>query len=75
MTIEKTDKPITDIPQLRAVLDTSNDEGFLRFMHGYALGYAADLFIGQMTDLQRIDFLVAIAKTYPEEWKKAIVTL
>lgn len=73
-----TDAIGTNIPveQLKEILKSSNNDSLERFMHGYALGLGADLFIGVMLEPgQRADFLVAIAKTYPDDWKKALELL
>ena len=62
--------------QLRAALNASNDESLAKFLYGYSIGFAADQFIGIMTEpSQRAEFLVAIAKTYPDDWKKAVEAL
>ena len=71
-------EPITSLPvlQLKEILKSSNDESLVRFMHSYSLGFAADHFINEMVEPnQRVDFLVAIARTYPDDWKKAVEQL
>lgn len=61
---------------LRAALNASNDESLAKFLYGYSIGFAADQFIGIMTEpSQRAEFLAAIAKTYPDDWKKALEIL
>jgi len=61
---------------LKEVVQAGDDAALTRFMHGYALGFAADQFIGAMGQPgQRVEFLVAIAKSYPEDWKKTVETL
>jgi len=61
---------------LRAALNASNDESLAKFLYGYSIGFAADQFIGIMTEPgQRSEFLIAIAKTYPDDWKQAIEAL
>ena len=61
---------------LRAALNASDDESLAKFLYGYSIGFAADQFIGIMTEpSQRAEFLVAIAKTYPDDWKQAIEAL
>ena len=61
---------------LRAALNASNDESLAKFLYGYSIGFAADQFIGIMTEPnQRAKFLVIIAKTYPDDWKKALELL
>ena len=64
------------VEQLKVILQTSDNESLIKYMNGYALGIGADLFITVMSEPgQRADFLVAIAKTYPEDWKKAVEEL
>jgi len=61
---------------LKEVVQASDDAALARFMHGYALGFAADQFIGVMNQPgQRVEFFIAIAKSYPEDWKAAVETL
>jgi len=71
-------QPVTSLPviQLKKLLQSSNDESLVRFMHSYSLGFAADQFIGTMVEPdQRVEFLIAIAKTYPDDWNKAVGAL
>jgi len=64
------------IPVFKSVLKSSDDNALLMFLHGYALGFAADHFIGGMSEPnQRIEFLIAIAKTYPDDWKQVVTLL
>lgn len=59
--------------ELKKVIQDGSEADLTRFMHGYALGFAADQFIGVMTlPGQRVEFFVAIAKAYPEDWKEAM---
>jgi hypothetical protein len=59
--------------QLRTALQTSSDEALGMFMHGYALGLVSDVLMSMMTaPNQRSEFLTAIAKVYPDDWKRAI---
>lgn len=58
--------------QLRAVLKDATDEALDAFLHGYTVGSAAELFVNLMIHPhQRTQFLIAIAKTYPDDWKAA----
>jgi len=70
-TPEKTENiPVT---QLKQVLKSSSEDALTRFMHGYAIGVGADVFISLMNEPnQRFEFLVAIAKTYQADWQKAV---
>jgi hypothetical protein len=62
--------------ELRKVLLSADDDALVRFMHGYSLGVGSDLFISVMTEPnQRVEFFMAIAKTYPDDWKKAVESL
>jgi hypothetical protein len=68
-------EPIVSLPvaQLKVILQSSNDDALTQFMHGYSIGFAADQFIGIMAaPNQRVEFFIAIAKTYPDDWKKAV---
>lgn len=58
---------------LKEVLKTADDEQLARFLHGYAIGSAAEQFIAIMIESgQRTEFFVALAKSYPEDWKTAV---
>jgi len=62
--------------QLKVLLQSSNDEALEGFMHGYSIGFAAHQFINIMiAPNQRVEFLIAIAKTYPDDWKRTIEIL
>jgi len=62
--------------QLKVLLRSSNNEALEGFLHGYSVGFAAHQFINIMVGPnQRIEFLIAIAKTYPEDWKQAVEIL
>jgi len=62
--------------QLRTVLQTASDEALEAFLQGYTVGSAAELFLNLMIQPhQRAAFLVAIAKTYPNDWKEAVEEL
>jgi hypothetical protein len=62
--------------QMRTALQSSSDESLGMFMHNYALGLVSDLLISEMImPNSRIEFLVAIAKTYPDDWNKAVAFL
>jgi hypothetical protein len=62
--------------QLRTALQSSSDESLGMFMHGYALGLISDLLISEMVaPNSRTEFLTAIAKTYPDDWNKAVEAL
>ena len=61
---------------LALTIQKGDDAGLLAFLRGYALGVSADEFIGAMnTPGQRVEFLAAIAKTYPEDWKATVERL
>ena len=61
------------VASLKAILQSADDTALSGFLHGYVLGSAADMFISTMTEPhQRAEFLVAIAKTYPDDWKEAV---
>jgi hypothetical protein len=73
MTNEISSLPATE---LRKVLIASDDDALVRFMHAYSLGVGSDLFISVMVEPnQRVEFFVAIAKTYPDDWAKAVELL
>ena len=60
------------VTQLKQVLKSSSEDALMRFMHGYAIGVGADVFISLMSEPnQRFELFVAIAKTYPADWQKA----
>jgi hypothetical protein len=62
--------------EFRKVLNSSNDENLAKFLYGYSISFATEQFIGIMTEpSQRAEFLAAIAKTYPDDWKQAIEIL
>jgi hypothetical protein len=62
------------IAQLRATLQSANENTLAAFLQVYALGFAADQFISAMNQPgQRVEFLVAIAQTYPNDWKEAVL--
>ena len=62
--------------ELRKVLLSSDNDALIRFMHGYSLGVGADLFISVMAEPnQRVEFFLAISKTYPDDWNKAVEAL
>jgi hypothetical protein len=64
------------VAQLKALLQSASNEDIAKFMHGYSVGFAAHQFIEIMNiPDQRIGFFVAIAKTYPDDWEKAIEVL
>ncbi len=50
----------------------SKDEKFSEFINAYALSWAANHFITIMNPEQRVNFLAAVAKTYPNEWKATL---
>jgi hypothetical protein len=62
--------------KLREMLIKSDDNTLALFFKSYSLGFAADQFVAAM-ELQgeRSMFLVALAKRYPEDWKKALELL
>jgi hypothetical protein len=64
------------VPQLREMLKATDDKVLAGFLHSYALAFGADQFISAMVrPEERIGFLLGIAKTYPEDWAKAIAIL
>lgn len=78
MTVQEPVNGGTNLPiaQLKAILQSGNDEVLEAFMHNYSIGFTTHLFINVMTaPNQRVEFLVAIAKTYPNDWKQAVATL
>jgi hypothetical protein len=50
-------------------------EEFSRFINAYAVSYGANQFLAVMSPSQRVTFFVTISKTYPDEWKEAVVKL
>jgi len=75
---QSTSEPVVNpaASHLREALKASNNEELAKFLYGYSIGFAADQFIGIMTEPnQRAKFLVIIAKTYPDDWKKALELL
>jgi hypothetical protein len=74
--IDTMSEPIPAITRLREILSTNNDEALIGFLHSWATGFAADQFISTMaTPGQRVEFLVAIGKTYREDMKEAFKQL
>ena len=64
------------IEQLKVILKSANEETLAQFMHRYALCVGADFFISIMiAPGQRAEFLAAIAKSYPDDWKKTLELL
>lgn len=62
--------------QFREMLKDKSNEDLAAFLHGYAIGASADLFITFMAaPNQRVEFLKGIARTYPNDWKAAIEQL
>lgn len=60
----------------KQALKSADDNVLAGFLQGYVLGTVADQFIRSMTGPnQRAEFFVAIAKTYPDDWKLAIEEL
>lgn len=58
--------------QFRQILVKSTDEQLASFLQGYVLGGGADIFIAAMNAPdQRVNFLLEIAQSYPEDWQKA----
>ena len=69
---------IDNVPteELRKVLVSADDETLAKFMHGYSLGVGSDLFISVMVEPnQRVEFFVAMAAAYPDDWKAAVELL
>jgi len=67
---------MSDVAQLKLALQSTDDESLRAFLRGYSIGLAANYFISIMiTPNQRAEFLIAVAKTYPDEWKQAIEML
>lgn len=61
---------------LKSVLSSADDIALEQFLSGYVLGSSAEHFIGMMTaPNQRTEFFAAIAKTYPEDWQRAVEEL
>jgi ATP-dependent exoDNAse (exonuclease V) beta subunit len=74
--VEPTTGDNLPVLQLKAILQTSNDEALAGFLHSHALGFIANQLIGAMTEpQQRIQFFIAIAQTYPDDWKQAVIKL
>lgn len=60
------------VSELKEMLKTAGDDQLATFLHGYAMGFAADQFIAGMTrPNERVGFFVAMLNTYPEDWEKA----
>jgi len=62
--------------KLREMLIKSDDNTLVLFFKSYSLGFGADQFVAAMElPGERTMFLVALAKRYPEDWKKALELL
>jgi hypothetical protein len=65
-----------EVAKLREMLNKSDDNTLALFFKSYSLGFAADTFVAAMNlSSERTMFLVAIAKRYPEDWKKTLELL
>lgn len=64
------------LQQLREILKQSDDDSLQKFLQGYSIGMAADVFVASMTaPNQRIAFFTALAQTYPDDWAQAVTEL
>ncbi len=62
--------------KLREMLIKTDDKSLALFLKSYSLGFAADQFVAVMDiPSERAMFLAAVAKRYPEDWKKALAIL
>lgn len=62
--------------KLREMLTKTDDNSLALFLKSYSLGFAADQFVAAMElSGERAMFLAAVAKRYPEDWKKALAIL
>lgn len=62
--------------KLREMLLKSDDNTLALFFKSYSLGFAADQFVAAMElKDERVMFLAALAKRYPEDWKNALALL
>ncbi len=65
-----------EVAKLREMLTKSDDATLALFIKSYSLGFAADQFIAAMSlQGERVMFLAALAKRYPEDWKKTLEIL
>lgn len=65
--------PDPGIAQLRKALVSADDDTLRAFLHGYSLGIVTDFLISTMNaQNQRVEFLTAIAKAYPDDWQQAV---
>jgi len=62
-------------PQVAIDTDNTKSEQFSQFINAYAVSWGANHFLSVMDSEQRIAFFIAISKTYPDEWKNAIIAL
>jgi len=62
--------------QLKGIVKLDNEVALTQYLHSFSVGFAAHQFIEAMKmPNQRVEFLVAIAKTYPDDWKQAVEML
>jgi hypothetical protein len=76
MTTEATTIGGMEVSKLREMLAKSDDNTLALFIKSYSLGFAADQFVAGMTlQGERVMFLAALAKRYPEDWKQTLALL
>ena len=64
------------VAHLREMLNKAPDDTLAGFITSYALGFGADQFISAMVRPdERLGFLLGLAKTYPDDWQRAIEVL
>ena len=65
-----------EVAKLREMLNKTDDNSLALFFKSYSLGFAADQFVAAMELTgERSMFLAAVAKRYPEDWKKTLELL
>lgn len=57
------------------VVEVKTEEEFAQFIRAYAMSFGANHFLNDMEPNQRVRFFVTVSKTYPNEWKEAIILL
>lgn len=65
-----------EVAKLREMLTKSDDNTLALFIRSYSLGFAAEQFIdGMQLPDERVMFLAALGKKYPQDFQKAIALL
>lgn len=61
--------------QSQKVVEVKTEEEFSQFIRTYAMSFGANHFLADMEPNQRVRFFITVSKTYPNEWKDAIIQL